>query len=187
MTTRKGAFILPLFLIILLCGEMSAQVENQVRGSYLLYYRVKERLRLEGNVGSWSNVENKDWSVFHAEPGVQYWIRPSLSLYGKVDFRYTWQRILDNLFEIRPWAGLRLHWPNFKNFSLDHRARVEMRVVSYRGNRREDNFDTAARFRYRLQIKTPNYSLTFFKRTDLRSGLLRSFLEHGRNSRRALY
>ncbi len=160
----KRLFIfVSLWLLIFLFRALPAQVENQVQGTYQMYYSLKERVRLEGEVGSWSNVENKDWSVFYLKPGFQYWLRPYLNLIGMMDFRYTWQRILDNLFEVRPWVGGRLLWPTFRDFSLDHLVRAEMRIVSYRGSQKEDDFDTAARLRYQLQLKTPNYGFSFLK------------------------
>lgn len=61
-----------------------------------------------------------------------------------------------DLPEIRPVAGLQVHWPRLGDFTFRHFVRLELRML-YLGSTSE--WDATFRGRYQLQLTSPNFAI----------------------------
>ena len=76
----------------------------------------------------------------------------SISLHGGMNFFYKINEIDNNAIEIRPWMGVKLHWPYFWRFNFAHYLRFEQRFEhTFTANDWENNF----RGRYKISSNIP--------------------------------
>ena len=100
----------------------------------------------------WQSTAGSDnWYRLHARPSVGF--RPStlMDYRGGIGVFFTQNELTANQFEIRPWQGAKISWPNFKRFRFFNYFRLEERF-SFRINQSQ-NF--VLKFRYKFGVKIP--------------------------------
>jgi hypothetical protein len=96
--------------------------------------------------------EYNGFSRFHIRPSFEYKKQVLYSFRAGLGLFYTINSNFNNTFEIRPWQGFRLNWPNINRVRFVHYTRLEQRFLDYLDA--DDNAFTF-KFRYKLQTKIP--------------------------------
>ena len=122
------------FLIFLLSlGFPSySQIEDNdyVLQSWLDYnynYALNPEIDLLGMGAIRSIFPGTPWWRIIARPGIRYIKNDIFDFYGGLDVRHTFLNNKPDVSEFRPMQGVRAHWPNFKNFSIQQFLRLEER------------------------------------------------------------
>ncbi len=103
--------------------------------------------------------EYNSFSRFHIRPSIEFKKQVLYSYRGGLGLFYTINSEINSTFELRPWQGFRLNWPNFNRVRLVHYTRLEQRLATYLNS---DESSFTLKFRYKLQTKIPinNTSMT---------------------------
>jgi hypothetical protein len=136
-----------------------AQDEDSDFQSWIDYtpiFTINEKTEYTGDMGIRGVLSGNEWSKIYANPQIRFRFRPRLSFHGGVALHYTVEELESNQFEIRPWQGIELFWPQILNASTTHYIRLEERFSIYT---QESSSDFALRLRYRFQIKTANLTI----------------------------
>lgn len=100
----------------------------------------------------WQSTAGLDnWFRLHARPSVGY--RPSalMDYRGGVGVFFTQNQYTANQFEIRPWQGVIIGWPNLNRFRFFNYFRLEERIST----RIEQSTNFVLKFRYKIGVKIP--------------------------------
>ena len=93
-----------------------------------------------------------------------------------VDFRYNAFEESENTFELRPWEGVQLHWPDIGRVRFDLFYRFEQRLQWKEGIGR-DTIELRSRFRLRATIPLNNLNIT--DKTYFTNVSAEAFVPHG--------
>ena len=116
-------------------------------------YDLTPRLMYQGDFGYRQEFPYHNWNRTHIRSGLQWSAGSLVDINGGISAWYTNQKGLPNSFELRPWQGIKVHWPNLGRFSFDHFARMEQRF-NY-ATEVAGSWDLALRSRYRLNLTFP--------------------------------
>ena len=150
---------LPGILLILSINIVLAQDTDADFQSWIDYtpiIRINKKIDYTGDMGLRGVLSGNEWTKIYANPQIRFWFRPKLTLHGGVALHYTIEEQVSNQFEIRPWQGVELFWPQILNASTTHYIRLEERFSIYT---QESRSDFALRLRYRFQIKSANLTI----------------------------
>lgn len=153
-----------LSLIFLFTSNLYAQDEFFHEFSLDYTFLEHEKWETSGEV-YWKNLYNSSgwrrWGV--SLEGARKFDYFNLS--GGLNANYTFNKIITNFFELRPWWAFNLNVPLIKGLDLRQRFRSEWRFFFEQGAETRDNY---GRFRYRIAF---DIALSE-KKTLGRSGLI---------------
>ncbi len=110
-------------------------------------YYLSEKIEAYGDVGFRTNFIESKWRRIHIRPSARYKYSSKLEFHGGLGAFYSLTDPIENVFEFRPWQGVKLNWPSFKRLRFDNFIRLEERFVTQAESNR---FEYSSRFRYRL-------------------------------------
>ena len=145
-----GLIIVPLF-------AQEDEIDSQTWMDFRTIYDINEKWTYDGNYGLRGIISGQDWRRYYIHPSVIYYYKINLRVRGGIRFIFTEEYTAVNSFEIRPWQGVSMNWPQTSYFTINHYFRLEERFTFYSG---ETSSDFALRFRYRIQAKTPTITIT---------------------------
>ena len=151
--------LLTLIFLILLSPshKLKAQDESASTTQLWLFWHhnhtLTQRLRYIGDIGYRQELPYENWIRMNFKPGIQWSAESIVDLAGGIGFYYTTQKVLPNSFELRPWQGVKVHWPSLGRFYFDHTARLEQRFNRSLGN--FEHWSSVIRARYRLNLVFP--------------------------------
>lgn len=119
-------------------------------------YRFDDRWRYDGDQGFRALISESDWRLLYVRPSVRFDARSWLRAHGGLGFFYAFLDAASDLYELRPWLGLKLLWPRPGGFVFGHYIRVEERFLSLTGS---EEWDTSLRARYQLSLSTPSFDV----------------------------
>jgi hypothetical protein len=156
------------FAICLLLATLSkAQKDNTLQ----LWLDYKHFNRINGNWQFFNDAgyrytpktdHSGYWRV-HVRPSIEYRkqvlfsLRAGLGLFVQDNFNAI------NTFEIRPWQGARLHWPNIDRVRIVQYARLEQRFQIPFSQNIESSF--TLKLRYKIDTKIPINNPTIVEKT----------------------
>lgn len=125
---------LTLALCLVLPGTAYAQrdtlqvddVSPQLWMDYDPSVQVSPRVRLFGDFGVRTELESGGWLRIVARPSVRYDISGQAWIGGGIGNFYTFNDLIADRWEIRPWQGVDVAWPKWK-FPIRHYIRLEER------------------------------------------------------------
>lgn len=145
--------------VLLLCCLASFQVFAQNPSTFQAWTDYEHLNKLDGNWIAfsdygfrWSNSSTVGFKRIHARPSVEYKYSGQQSFRAGVGLFYQDNIATDNSFEVRPWQGYRLGWPNINRFRIYHYARLEERMVY---GLEGDDFAFTLKLRYKLGVDIP--------------------------------
>jgi len=148
-----------LFLILFVTGLIfpaSAQDEDstdfQTWMDFRTIYDIDNEFTYDGNYGIRGLISGEEWRRYYIHPSIIYYYKINLRLRGGMRFIYTEEYTTVNTFEMRPWQGISLNWPQTSYFTINNYFRLEERFTFY-SNDQSPEF--VFRLRYRIQAKTP--------------------------------
>ena len=153
------------FVILLVCiaipaalhsqEENSRHINNQLWGYYYQYYNFKPGWQFYGEVGARTVLEEWSWFTTYIRPTIKWKKHKLWELHGGIGLFYSIDTDGVNTFELRPWQGFRVNWPNFKHIRFNHYFRLEERFNFPTDNW---NLEFNLRIRYRLALKADIYT-----------------------------
>ncbi len=165
-----------LFALIMTCAAQD-DTDVQIWTDILPKKSINEVVTFLGDAGFRWSVKYKDWAAIHIRPTLQYDWKPRVRLYGGIWFFYSYNEGASRTMEIRPWQGIKFNWPEVGTYKFDHFFRLEERFTHYIDS---DTTQFALRFRYRLEIKSPNYTIESIDQTFYFLGSIEIFENIGR-------
>jgi len=131
-------------------------IDHQIWTDVVPSKSISDLVVFVGDVGARWSVKNQDWAAIHTRPTIQYDWKPRVRLYSGIWFFYSYNEGSSNTMEIRPWQGIKFNWPQVRDFKFDNFFRLEERFTYYIDS---DTTAFSLRFRYRLEIKSPDYTI----------------------------
>ena len=126
---------------------------NQIWVDFNPEYSLSAKFNLYGRFDV-RTIFPQSWYRFIAGGGIAYKRRPYLNkriteeFHAGIGFFYTVNLDNPNRYEIRPYQGYRLRWPNFPRLNVQNYLRLEERF-EHTGNEGDDEF--GLRLRYLIQ------------------------------------
>jgi len=139
------------FWWLLSFSSWSQESTNRIWLDFIPHFKVNQDLEYYGDVG-YRIIPSEQIRTFVIRPSVRYHLNPWVDLTGGIGFFYEIDPNFSNLFEIRPWQGVKVHWPTFGRIGIKHYFRLEERLL---WETESWNFDPALRFRYKLGSRIP--------------------------------
>ena len=147
----KSKFILLLVIVSVITGSLDAYADDTSEELWVDYNpggKLSENTRLSLDAGLRKQLEDQGYLRLVLTPAVDYrvkWVKLAAGVANYV----TFNQVIDDRWEIRPYQSASYVWPN-NRFSLDHRVRLEERF--------DINTDTwesknSLRGRYRLRLR----------------------------------
>ena len=159
----KFYYLYILLLSLIFCVPMSTisfgQEDNtdfQTWMDFRTIYDINEKFTYDGNYGLRGVLSGEEWRRYYIHPSVIYFYKINLRIRGGIRIIFTEEFSTVNSFEIRPWQGISLNWPQTSYFNINHYFRLEERFSFYSN---DTNSDFALRLRYRIQAKTPTIKI----------------------------
>ena len=144
---RRVAFV---GLLLLNSGAMwapvTAETSKQLWADFNPSWLASDKIDLFGDVGLRSEIENDGWWRLVVRPGVGMPANRFRITAGIGNF-FTFNRIIANRWELRPFQGISVVWPN-RRLAFDHYLRLEER---FDFNTKNWNSIKSLRGRYRLR------------------------------------
>ena len=160
MSREFGKWVLLMLTGLLLLSQpekMTAQDETPSTTQLWFFWHHNHyftpRFNYLGDIGYRQEYPYDKWRRINFRPGVQWSAGSLVDIAGGIGIWYTVQKIIPNSFELRPWQGVKIHWPTLGRFNFDHYARLEQRFNYSMGVDEIWNF--ALRSRYRLNVTFP--------------------------------
>jgi hypothetical protein len=131
-------------------SSQSNVINHQVWIDIYPHFYVNEKFEYYGDAGYRTDINENIWSRIHVRPSVRFHLNKAWEAHGGIGLFYTFQKYDINRFEISPWQGIKLKWPETTHIGFNHLARIEERI-SYTTNNWQSSF--SLRFRYKLAGK----------------------------------
>jgi len=131
------------------------RVDFQTWTDITLTYFKTQKFSFGGDAGLRGIVSSKDWNSFYIRPTVHYKFTPIFKLSGGIGLFNTFNKSLNNTYELRFFQDLQISWPHIGWLDFYHRFRFEQRLFFYENL---DN-DLAVRGRYLIRARTTNFKL----------------------------
>jgi hypothetical protein len=111
--------------------------------------------RYDGVQGFRGLLSPNDFTTIYFNPSVRYRVKPWFTVHGGIRFFQTFNKDVENNFELGPWQGLRFTWPQLGGYAVSHYFRLEERWQTTG----DKQFDFTLRGRYQLGIRSPTYDI----------------------------
>jgi len=133
---------------------------EQLWFDYVPHFKINQKFEYYGDASlRLISIENRTFTLV-ARPSVRYHLNSILELQGGIGFFYTIINNNTDLLELRPWQGVRIHWPTFGRIGIKNAFKLEERLL---WETETWNFEPALRFRYKLGGRIPfNESRSFY-------------------------
>ena len=152
--------LLLISIIYSLSYSTYAQLENYELGDfdqqfwidYNITYAKTEKFNIYGDTG-FRIISPYTWNRYYARSGISYTPKPLFKNTGKLKTTYhfgigiffTNYVYIPNNLEIRPFQGVQIQWPSFKNITFTHYARLEQQIENF-----NNTWEFGVRARYML-------------------------------------
>jgi hypothetical protein len=116
-----------LFLFPLIAGaQSSGDISKQIWIDVNPHYYLNPNSKIYGDMGVRREVENNGWWRLVVRSSYRTWLGDRFYLSAGLGNFFTFNEIIDNRWEIRPFQGLQFNWPQWKT-PLNHYVRLEER------------------------------------------------------------
>jgi hypothetical protein len=155
MRIIKFSYLILFWIVLVPFKELTSQsiestesiVNNQIWFYFISHFYINEKLEYYGDSGYRTVLREDGWHRIYARPSVRYHISKLWEVQGGIGFFYSFNELISDRFEIRPWQGIKLNWPRFEKILFNHLIRFEERF-SFRTNDWQSSFEF--RMRYKL-------------------------------------
>ena len=146
---------IPYFLLVFgfsTYAQSNEGTTEQLWLDFIPHFKISERFEYYGDASiRVIFVENRIFTLI-ARPSFRYHLNSIVELQGGIGFFYSIMDIQANQLELRPWQGVRVHWPTFGRIGIKHSFKLEERLL---WETETWDFDPALRFRYKLGGRIP--------------------------------
>lgn len=144
-----------LFSLMALSLKSQDQVDNQLWLDYYHYYQFKPDWTSYGDAGYRTITDELSWMMIYMRPSISWHKNKLFDLNGGLGLFYTFNYDTVNNFELRPWQGIKVKWPNLKYISFYGYVRLEERF-SFPVDTWTLEFNL--RFRFKVGLKATLYT-----------------------------
>ena len=143
-----------LFICILLLSpavsytQSSADISKQLWLDFNPQYYLNSGSKIYGDVGVRREIEKSGWWRLVVRPSYRTWLGGRFYFSAGLGNFFTFNEIIDNRWELRPFQGVQFNWPQWKT-PLNHYIRLEER---FDFNLNTWNSQNSVRIRYKLGI-----------------------------------
>lgn len=163
ITTKKIVFAIISSLTISMVPLSIGMAQNLENADFRFWSDVTFRSHfsakwnLNSEIGVRGLISTRDWTTLTARPTFIYRLNRLFEARGGAGVFYTMfqESNVNNLTELRFHQEARVRWPQVNGFDFNHMFRFEERFFYLRGA--ENRF--SARFRYRLTMTTPDFTV----------------------------
>ena len=151
---RKIVCIIYLFLVFGFStyAQSNEGTTEQLWLDFIPHFKISERFEYYGDASLRVIFEEKRIYTLIARPSFRYHLNSIVELQGGIGFFYSILNTKANQLELRPWQGVRIHWPTFGRIGIKHAVKLEERLL---WETETWDFDPALRFRYKLGGRIP--------------------------------
>lgn len=122
-------------------------MNHQLWIDYYPHLHINEKLRFYGDFGFRVLLTDLQWFRIYGRPSLRYDVDSTFTLHGGLGAFYEVAKDISNRFELRPWQGLQVRWPNIRRWRFNHLLRLEERI-NYLLQEEEMEFE----FRLRVRL-----------------------------------
>lgn len=131
-------------------ADKSSIINQQIWIDFYPHYYVNEKLEYYGDTGYRTIVSERNWSRLYARPSLKYHFSKNWEFHSGLGLFYIYNVFSIDNFEITPWQGAQLNWPNWSKLSFKHLIKLEER---FNYETKNWTLDFELRFRYKLSGK----------------------------------
>ena len=148
MSRRVGELVLAAFVWIApAAAQTGDDISPQLWVDYNPSWRVTPDLEIYGDIGARTELGSGGWWRFVVRPSLRYQLSRDWRLSGGMGSFYTWNDVIADKWELRPWQGVAVVWPRAP-LPVEHFLRLE---EQFEFNTRTWESLNALRVRYRLR------------------------------------
>ena len=153
--SRIGAILLAAAMLVPGSYSVTRAQEDSDVGQQLWIdvnptYFFNPDLKLYGDIGTRTQLNGEEWWRLVIRPSVRKRIKGTFHVGGGLGSFYTFNPIIADRWEIRPFQGVDIDWPRGKKVSLHHYVRLEERFDL---NTETWSALVSIRLRYQFSIK----------------------------------
>jgi hypothetical protein len=137
-----------LFFASLVLAQSTEDVRKQIWIDFNPDYYLSPQSKIYGDIGVRREFENNGWWRLVMRPSYRTWLGGRFYFSTGLGNFFTFNEIINNRWEIRPFQGLQFNWPQWKT-PLNHYIRLEER---FDFNLDSWNSRNSIRIRYKLGI-----------------------------------
>jgi len=123
------------------------RVNHQLWLDFYPHLHISEKLQFYGDIGFRILLTDTEWARIYGRPSIRYHLDSIFVLHGGIGIFLEVSNSISNRFEVRPWQGLQVKWPNFRRLKFNHLLRLEER---FNYLLQDEIFETELRLRMRL-------------------------------------
>ncbi len=129
-------------------AQSESDVSKQIWIDFNPSYFINPTLKIFGDIGVRKEFENNGWWRLVVRPSIRTWLGGRFYFTAGMGNFITFNEIINNRWELRPFQGLDFNWPRWKT-PLHHYIRLEER---FDFNTKTWNSKNSVRIRYKLNI-----------------------------------
>ena len=142
----------------------SSIINQQIWIDFYPHYYLNEKLEYYGDAGYRTIVTKRNWTRIYARPSFKYHFNKTWEVHAGLGLFYIFYNLDTDQFEITPWQGVQLNWPNFKRINFKSQVKFEERW-SFLTDTWNAEFEF--RFRYKLSgkihfVRVKKWSIPFY-------------------------
>ena len=103
-------------------------INQQIWIDFYPHYYMNEKLEYYGDAGYRTIVSKRSWSRLYVRPSVKYHLNKTWGFHSGLGIFYIFNVQEIDQFEITPWQGVQLNWPQWKKIGFKNLVRFEERM-----------------------------------------------------------
>ncbi|MCF6171205.1 MAG: DUF2490 domain-containing protein [Bacteroidales bacterium] len=103
-------------------------VNQQIWIDFYPHYYMSKKLEYYGDAGYRTIVSKRSWSRLYIRPSLKYHLTDTWEFHAGLGLFYIFNTYDIDQFEITPWQGIQLNWPQWKRFGFKNLLRFEERM-----------------------------------------------------------
>ncbi len=149
---RYSRYALLLFLPLVLQSQSFAgdETDHQIWLDFYPHFYLSEKVEYYGDAGTRIQVSDFSWAQVYMRPSVRFHRAGHFELHGGLGLFYSYNKDQSNQFELRPWQGAKLRWPDALGLTFTHYLRLEQRFVFDT----QESWDASFSLRVRYNLST---------------------------------
>jgi len=125
-------------------------INQQIWIDFYPHYFVNDKLEYYGDLGYRSIVSTGSWNRIYLRPSLKYHFNKHWEVQSGLGVFYIFNKEKEDQFEVTPWQGVQLNWPNWRRWHFKNQIKIEERFYYLTNNW---NFNFELRLRYKLSGK----------------------------------
>ena len=109
-------------------SNTSSIVNQQIWIDFYPHYYMSKKLEYYGDMGYRTIVSKRSWARLYIRPSLKYHLTDTWEFHSGLGLFYIFNTNEIDQFEITPWQGIQLNWPQWERFGFKNLVRFEERM-----------------------------------------------------------